>query len=185
MAIKERPTLKEFLKLPELEPALEFIDGVVTQKMSPTIGHGGVQVDLAQHFNGFGRPRKLARAFSEVRTTYAGASFVPDLVVYVWERIPADADGNLPREVFDPPDIAVEIRSPSQSIRSQVVRCLWYVEHGVRIAIFVDPLRRTVEVFRPDSRTGPLHNADRIDLDDVLPGFQLTVAELFESLKAR
>lgn len=33
--VKPKPTLEEFLKLPETEPASEFIDGEIIQKPSP------------------------------------------------------------------------------------------------------------------------------------------------------
>ena len=35
-----RMTLEEFLALPEEEPALEYADGEVTQKVSPNCWHG-------------------------------------------------------------------------------------------------------------------------------------------------
>ena len=178
-------TLKEFLELPEQEPALEYLDGVVSQKVSPKTPHSGLQGELLERFNRFGRPRKLARAFTELRITFAGASPVPDVAVYRWDRIPTDADGSLAQDAIEPPDIVVEIASPDQSIRSLVDKCLWYVRHGVRIAILVEPKSRSVELFRPGARTGPLRGTERIDVDDVLPGFELTVEELFQCLRAR
>ncbi len=36
-------TLEEFLALPEEEPALEYADGEVTQKRSPSYRHGRLQ----------------------------------------------------------------------------------------------------------------------------------------------
>ncbi len=42
---RRRPiALAEFLALPEEEPALEYLDGVVTQKMSPKGRHGTLLV---------------------------------------------------------------------------------------------------------------------------------------------
>jgi len=58
-------------------------------------------------------------------------------------------------------------------------------EHGVSVALFVDPRRRWVRVFRAEPESGPFTESDRIDLSDVLPGFVLSVAELFRSLRAR
>ena len=186
MAIsQQRMTLEEFLELPEQEPALEYLDGMVVQKVSPKTPHSGLQGELLERFNRFGRPRKLARAFTELRITFAGGSPVPDVAVYRWDRIPTAADGSLAQDAVEPPDIAVEIASPDQSVRSLVDKCLWYVQHGVPIAVLVEPKSRSVELFRPGARTGPLRGIDRIDVDDVLPGFELTVDELFQSLRAR
>jgi Uma2 family endonuclease len=186
MAITQRQlTLAEFLKLPELEPALEFHDGAVTQKMSPTGPHSVLQTDLATAFNLFAVPRRLGRALSEFRTIFAGSSFVPDVSIYRWERIPADEHGDIATYSLEPPDIAVEIISPGQTLKELVERCRWYVEHGVRAALLVHPRRRWVRIFRPGRELGPLKGSDRIDLGDALPGFELTVDELFRALRAR
>ena len=66
-----------------------------------------------------------------------------------------------------------------------VALCRWYVEHGVGVALLVDPQDRSVRVFRRDAESGPLHGADRVELGDVLPGFELGVEELFAALQAR
>jgi hypothetical protein len=47
-----------------------------------------------------------------------------------------------------------------------------------------DPIRRTVHVIRADSEVGPLHEGDAIDITDVLPGFALTVSDLFARIRA-
>jgi Uma2 family endonuclease len=186
MAIpKRRLTLEEFLKLPEEKPALEYIDGVVTQKVSPQKIHGRLELKLGERFNAFAEPRKLAMAFAETRDVFGGSSPVPDVSVYRWDRVPRDARGRLTNDYVGPPDIAVEIRSPRQTIASQVRRCEWYVERGVAIALFLNPNDESVRLFRPDTPMAVLRGADRIDLDSVLPDFELTVQELFESLYAR
>ena len=64
-------TLEEFLALPEAEPELEYLCGKVTQKVPPKLRHSAMQYALAERFNRFGRPRRLALAFPELRTTFA------------------------------------------------------------------------------------------------------------------
>ena len=53
---------------------------------------------------------------------------------------------------------------------------------SARPAVIVEPDRDTVLRFRPDALPDVLTGDDRIDLDAVLPGFELTVNELFASL---
>ncbi len=114
MAVTQQPlTLEAFLKLPEREPALEFEDGDVTQKVSPKGPHGVLQAIVAELFNRSLRPRKLALAITELRTTFAGASRVPDVAVYRWERIPRRVNGKVDYDFLTPPDVAIEIISPS------------------------------------------------------------------------
>src|SRR5438034_11299606 len=113
MAItREGLTLEEFLELPEEKPALEYCAGTVRQKVSPEIQHGLLQTLLCQWINGFAWPRKLAVAVSELRTTFAGASHVPDVAVCLWGRVPRDPRGEPRGPLREPPWIAIEIASP-------------------------------------------------------------------------
>jgi Uma2 family endonuclease len=81
-----------------------------------------------------------------------------------------------------PPDIAVEIISPDQTLRAHLEKCLRYAEVGVAISLVVDPDDETVYAIRPGQPLRVLRGDDRIDLDDVLPGFDLTVRALFDSI---
>lgn len=183
MAVPQREmTLEEFLRLPEDEPALEFEDGRITQKASPKGHHSVLQAELVQRINQLARAPKLAIAFPELRVTFGGRSYVPDLSVYLWERVLVDERGRVADDFFGPPDIAVEIVSPDQSVTALIRRCLWCVANGLRIALLVDPADESVLLFRPDHVPAALHDGDRIDVNDVLPGFNLTVEGLFASL---
>lgn len=176
-------TLDQFLRLRERKPALEFIDGEVTQKAAPKARHGTLQLEIAMLVDGFARPSRTARAFPETRATFAGRSYVPDVVVYRWERIPRTADGKVADDFILPPDIAVEVISPGQTVAKLSERCRWFVANGVPIALLVVPRRRTVFRFHATEGERALSGDDRIDLDGVLPGFELTVATLFGALR--
>jgi Uma2 family endonuclease len=183
MAITQRMTLEQFLELPEEKPALELIDGVVVQKVAPQWEHSVLQFQVARLFNVFAQPLKLAFAVPELRASYGRDSLVPDVAVYRWERIPRNELGEV---VSDPPetaDIAVEIVSPSQRVRDLVDKCRRYIANGTSIALVVDPETRVVVRLGPDGRVETLRGNDRIDLDLVLPGFRLTVQELFAMLR--
>jgi len=184
MAIASRRlTLDQFLELPEEKPALEFVDQVVTRKVPPKGKHSRLQTELVERLNQAGRPHKLALAFTELRTTFGGASRVPDVSVYLWNRIPLDATGQVANDFREPPDIAIEIASPEQRGNALTRRCLWYTAHGVRVALLVDPLDESVLAFRPGQAAVAWRGPDYIDMGDVLPDFRLTVAELFASLR--
>lgn len=180
--VQRRLTLEEFLELPEEEPALEFVEGEVTQKVSPQGEHSTLQYAVAEIFNRFERPRKLVRAFTELRARFSGAAPVPDVSVYRWDRIPRTPSGRVANVFTEPPDIAIEIVSPSQRVNALVRRCLWYVRHGVRIALLIDPDDESIILFRPDTLPRALRGADPIDLNEVVPGLELTVADIFATL---
>ncbi len=181
-AIGRRLTLDEFLALPEEEPALEYVGGEVTQKVSPQTWHSLIQGEWFSRLTRITRPERLALVLLEHRSTYGGQSTVPDLAVYLRDRIPRDARGRPVNKVSIPPDIAIEIESPDQSIRLLDARCRWYVANGVRVSLLTDPDDETIREYRPGAEPRLLQGDDVLDLGDVLPGFTLVVGELFVTL---
>jgi Uma2 family endonuclease len=185
MAIaSQRLTLEAFLRLPEQEPPLEFWHGEVAQKVPPMGPHGALQYGFGRRIDDYRALRQSFRIFTETRVIFTGVSTVPDLVVYRRERVPRDARGQVAEYFTEPPDIAVEIVSPGQSRTRLMARCRWYVAHGVRLAVFADPRRHVVRLFRPGAESGDRRGSDLLDLSDVLPAFALTVDDFFAPLSA-
>ena len=172
-------TLEEFLKLPERKPALEFEDGRVTQKVAPKGQHSALQLDLGSFINVVARPRKIARAFTDLRTTFANASRVPAVAVYRWERIPRQAGGKIANDFLEPPDIAIEIVSPKQSVPALVQRCRRFVAQGVPLVLLVNPEDETVLHFHFDGSISTLRGTDEIDFAPIIPGLKLVVQDMF------
>jgi Uma2 family endonuclease len=183
MAVPQRRmTLEEFLELPEKKPALEFEDGVVTQKVPPRMKHSLLQPWICELINRHSLLGKLALVFSELRTTYGGRSRVPDIAVVRWDRIPRDPDGRIAEDFRDVPDIAVEILSPGQRVNQLELRCASFVEQGAGAALLVNPYRESVQVFRPGTSPIIHSRGDLVDLGDVVPGLTLSVSEIFDAL---
>ena len=90
-------TLSEFLKLPETEPASEYIGRQIIQKPMPQGEHSTIQGELIIAINAVVKPQKLARAFPELRCTFGRRSIVPDVAVFTWERIPRKENGGVKR----------------------------------------------------------------------------------------
>ncbi|MDP8922621.1 MAG: Uma2 family endonuclease [Chloroflexota bacterium] len=176
-------SLEQFLELPERKPYLEYEDGVVTQKVSPKGKHSRLQWVLSSFINRLTEPTKLALAFPELRTRFGGRSVVPDVAVYRWGKIPRGPDGEVANDFTTPPDVAIEILSPRQNVTRLVARCVWYVADGVQAALLVDEKDRIVLAFRPDRPPLALRGGDRIPLGDLLPGLDLTVRQVFDTLK--
>jgi Uma2 family endonuclease len=179
--VGRRMTLDEFLELPEQEPPLEFDAGVVTQKMSPDFDHSAAAEIFLIEMNRVGVSGRLGRAYVEGRCRGMTASFVPDVAYYRRGRLQV-RDGRRFARLQDPPDIAVEILSPGQSVIGLMKKCLRYLELGTAVAILVDPGDEAVLMFRPGEPMRVLQGDDRIDLDDVLPGFDLTPRRVFDSI---
>src|SRR5436309_2156781 len=141
-------TLEKFLAMPEEEPALEYFGGRVTQKASPKLRHSFVQGQILHLSNQRIVPAQTGVAGTELRVTIGGASRVPDVVIFRWDRIPRDQDGELLDDVTTPPDVIVEVLSPGQSQREQRDRCYWFVGQGVEAALLVHPRERWIDVIR-------------------------------------
>lgn len=76
------------------------------------------------------------------------------------------------------PDFIAEIKSPSNSNAELLNKIDLFLEHGTRLAWFIDAETRAVIKFRPDREPEVLHDPEYIDGDDdVLPGFRFAVRE--------
>jgi Uma2 family endonuclease len=176
--------LAEFLELPEEKPALEYEAGRITQKVSPKAKHGRLQTRIAALMESVA-PDEIGVVFIELRTTFAGSSRVPDIAFIRRSRVQLNAEGELENDVTIPPDIAVEIRSPEQSIESQLMRCRDYIDRGVELALMVDPESRRIWVFRRGFDEHELGWDESFDAAPILPGFVISPASLFASLRLR
>src|SRR5687767_4683780 len=153
-------TLEQFLQLPEAEPALEYMNGTVTQKVAPKVHHGRLQQLLSEYIRRYAEPRGVAIHFTETRGKFAGSSPVPDVAVYRRERIPLRPGGEFIEDLYEPPDVAIEILSPEQHRADLIAKCEWYVAHGAALALLVDPDDRSVMAFRPGAEAVALYGAD-------------------------
>jgi Uma2 family endonuclease len=178
-----RMTLDEFLALPEENPALEFENGLVTQKVCPGGHHSVLRTWMMVRINAHTYPGKLAMALPELRSTFAGMSRVPDVSVYRWNRIPKVANGEIADDFTEPPDFAIEIVSPRQSVNRLIRRCLTFVDAGVLVAVLIDPSDESIVVVRPGVEPIGLAAGDTLDLSDIIPDLRLDVAALFDSLR--
>jgi Uma2 family endonuclease len=107
---------------------------------------------------------------------------VPDVSVYAWGPLPVDVDGRIADEFWEPPDVVFKIVSPKQSLTKLVRRCLWYIAHGVHVALLVDPADETILAFRSNQVFNAIRGDDAIDLSDVFPDLWFTAQEMFDEL---
>ncbi len=176
---EELLTLEHFLKLPEFKPALEFFGGRVVQKMSPMLPHSIIQTELASKLNGFARPTKLGRAYTELRWTFGGQSQVPDVSFFVPDRTPKFVRGERARAVLYPPDIVVEILSQGQTLAELRAKIRHALRHGSQLGWLIHPIREVAYVLRPARAAEPKQSGDLLPGEHALPGFDLAIDEIF------
>jgi Uma2 family endonuclease len=76
------------------------------------------------------------------------------------------------------PDLAVEVISPSDSVRDVDAKVAKYLSAGTRLVIVVHPRKRTATVTTPTAVTH-LTLDDTLTAADVIPGWSLPMRELF------
>lgn len=176
-------TLEEFLKLPETKPASEYIDGQIIQKPMPQGKHSVIQSELVPAINAVVKPRRIARALPELRCTFGGRSIVPDVSVFVWDRIPRDQNGEIANVFQIAPDWTIEILSSEQSqtkVTKNILHCLNY---ETQLGWLIDPLEQAVLVYLPQQQTQVIDEPDELlPVPSFANELQLSVGDLFSWL---
>jgi Uma2 family endonuclease len=105
------------------------------------------------------------------------SQLIPDVAFINSARIPPlDADWEI---YLGPPDAALEVVSPSDSALDVHDKILAYLDGGVRVVVAVWPRSRSVSVHRPGGETREFKLGDVLEIEDVLPGFRLPIADIF------
>lgn len=172
-------TLEEYQALPETEPATEYVEGELRQKMVPKRAHSTLQKTMVILLGKWreGVFDALPEASIDLQVGKRIRSLVPDVCVYPVETIkqtPGDAN------FTQPPLLAIEILSPGQSIPQILEKTAFYLEAGVPLVWVVDPRGRSITVCRSDRLPQVCRGEDRLEDETVLPGFSVSVREVFE-----
>jgi Uma2 family endonuclease len=95
-----------------------------------------------------------------------------------WAAVPDDL-----RERFAPidPDFAIELVSPSDSMREVRTKVQDYLECNVRLTWIINPKSRIVEIYRPRVSPEILREASVLSAEPELPGFELALNSIFET----
>jgi Uma2 family endonuclease len=188
MAVQEkRYSADEFWEichLPENDGKhLELIYGVIEEGMAPTgEEHGGITMEIGRVIANHVKANKLGRV-TAAETGYVmftdpdGQQIIlaPDVGFIARARMAAAPSKKF---VGAPPDLAVEVLSPSETYGKVAEKVALYLQYGTRQVWVVDPMNKTVTVYRRgETRLHDLHGT--LDGGDVLPGFSLPIGELF------
>ena len=77
------------------------------------------------------------------------------------------------------PDFVIELLSPSDSLAETQVKMREYIASGVRLGWLIDPAHQSVEIYRADGTLETPENPGLINGEEVLPGFQFDVREIW------
>ena len=168
-------TLDEFLAN-DLE-GYEYIKGELVPMPPRTMEHGEISVNIIVPLDSHVRENQLGRVYTAATTFKLGERAVkPDVAFVSKARLPENRRQNSPV----PPDLAVEISSPSDSLMRVSEKVQAYLDAGTQMVWVIDPVLQTVAVYRPDRDFKLLTLGDTLTGEDVVEGFSCPVAQIFE-----
>jgi Uma2 family endonuclease len=180
IAAKQLITAEEFARMPEpLDGSRQdLVRGVIETMPPPGTRHGVCCLKVGRRVGNFvdeqdrGTVACNDSGFISERDpdTVRG----PDVSYWSRERLPVVPDGYA--EV--PPDLAVEVVSPTDHHARIMMRVHHHLTHGVRRVWLVDPEDRSMIVYRSLQDWTFLQESDTLSGEDVLPGFSCRVADL-------
>ncbi|MCY4018292.1 MAG: Uma2 family endonuclease [Chloroflexi bacterium] len=161
----------------------ELIDGELFTMVPPGRRHGILAAKISFYLTLFNNEHELGEITIESgyfsaddRHTLLG----PDVAFMRYDRLPQP-----PTEKYVPvmPDLAVEIRSPFDTLAKIRRKAEVYLRRGTTIVWLVLPKQEIVEVWRQDE-TGQLRSeflgvGDQLSGQEILPGFELEISLLF------
>ena len=147
---RPKMTLAEFLALPEDDSSpvkyeLEF--GELVETARPSWEHNELVIALAAQIQQYVRAHRLGRISSDILVVLdeeKGLAYAPDVVFVATEHLDKIREGR----VYGPPDLVVEILSPTTVHRDVGIKKRIYHAYGVQWFWVVDMERKTVEEYR-------------------------------------
>ena len=173
-------TAEDLLAMPRDDYRYELVKGELTQKMPPPgMRHGVAVARFAYalgHYaddNDYGDLVGYAGFQTESDPDTVRA---PDAAWIAPGRVTAEPAG-YPQIV---PDLAVEVKSPSDSLREMAERAAMWLRYGSREVWVAQPAAPVSVIrYRPGRPPVTLYDDDVLDGGDLLPGFSIPVWRLF------
>ena len=167
-------TLEEFLEN-DVE-GYEFIEGELVPMTTGAKRHGEIGVNVIRYLYSPVVENKIGQLYLLTSFKVGNSVLKPDLAFVSTPRLGEDKDKGYPI----PPDLAIEVVSPID-IQYQVVRkVLAYLDAGTRCVWVVEPVSKTVTVYKSEIDIKTLTRDDTLTGEDVVPGFSCPVELLFE-----
>jgi Uma2 family endonuclease len=160
----------------------ELVDGILVEKAMGAY-ESLLAAELIRLVANFVRPRKLGAVLGEagMLRLAPGLIRIPDVAFLSKEKFPG---GRFPRESAWSmvPDLAIEVLSEGNTPKEMQDKLHDYFAAGSRLVWYIDPKKRQVEVFTSVDQRRIVNQDEVLDGGDVLPGFELSLKELFAEL---
>jgi Uma2 family endonuclease len=177
--VQQLYTVEEFEQIADLpenrERLLELINGEIVEKV-PSYEHGLYTGNIYGPIWNFLKQHKIGRVVMEVRHRNPDDDYnalQPDISFRAGKPALVK-QGAVPQM----PDLAVEVKSPSDSLRRLREKARFYIQRGSKLVWLVNPEKQYVEIYTPNEDY-VLGIDDVLSGGDVLPGFTLSVRSIF------
>lgn len=179
MSTKTLMSDEELMQLPDDGHKYEYVDGEL--KVSPAgILHEIIGVKLIYKLYEFVKKHKLGYVCgsSAGYRMKSGNTRSPDVSFINKSKLP---EGKSPEGFAHfAPNLAVEILSPSDSLKGVQEKIKEYFDNGSELVWIINPKKRTAKDYRSLNNYEILHENDKLTGGDVLPGFSCDLKDLFE-----
>ncbi|MEG4809022.1 Uma2 family endonuclease [Microcoleus sp. F8-D3] len=174
----------EFMALNRDGHRYEIVNGELIDMGNSGAKHGYVAVILSAALFNCVSTRKLGAIFdsSIAFKMKSGNKRSPDVSFMAKERLKGLDD--LPDGFLEgAPDLAVEILSPGNTVAEIHDKLVEYFENGARLVWVIHPQEQYVLVYRSSQEPDRLLKSTQcLDGEEIVPGFTLPIAELFQKL---
>ncbi len=167
-------TLAEFLEN-DIE-GYEYVKGELVPMPPATRAHSKISVNLIRHLDLHVRENQLGEIHVEATFQVGERGLKPDVAFVSTARLDGDENKGFPI----PPDLAIEVLSPTDAQSRVVDRAFAYLSAGTRLVWVLEPRSKTVTVYRSEMDIALLTTEDTLTGKDVVPGFACPVTQLFE-----
>ncbi|MBI3821522.1 MAG: Uma2 family endonuclease [Planctomycetes bacterium] len=174
-------TAEEFLLMDDGVPS-ELVRGRIVTMNVPAPRHGYFCARIVRFVGNFADDHDQGRVMSNdsgvVTERDPDSVRGPDVSFYSYKRLPK---GPIPAGYLDvAPDAAFEVRSPSDRWTETFARVNELLNAGVQVVCVLDPRTESLTVCNNEGPPNVLYKGDILTLPDILPGFELPIAKLFE-----
>ena len=180
MAGSRFTTAEELFALAD-DGRFELLHGELHPMTPPGARHGDIAARIAARLVVHAQKHDLGRVFVETGFLLdRDPDHVrgPDVAFVAKERVPAEG---LPRQYWHgAPDLCFEVVSPGETYAYVQEKACGWVRYGARMVVVVEPERRRVVVHRSDKDLEVLGEEDVFSGEDVLPGLEIPIQELFD-----